>query len=294
MSNWSASQMDRERVRSKLSSLYALDRFESIDYGWSKRRPRRPRARPAPQELGAELRARRVEPRRQLRGHQPLQRGDALHLHRAERPRRRVADGHADRREPEVLHRVLSAAVAGEPLLHRAAVRFRGAQRLPAARSRPARGVSRAQGAGRPGLRARDLELGRDPLRHAPGHRPAARVDRRSGVAGQRVRSRRLFRALLLRQARQHFLPAPRPAVRVRVARRARERRRRTNFDIFRTSWLVARSFDRHTLDLLDRCGHHRRRGWRRRRTRSRSAGSSTFPACRPASWPGRTTASGG
>ena len=70
----------------------------------------------------------------------------------------------------------------------------------------------------------------------AAGHGPLARADRRSDAADRRIRSRRLLCALLLRQARQHLLPAPRPAVRVRMARRAREHRRRQDFDAFVSS----------------------------------------------------------
>ena len=79
------------------------------------------------------------------------------------------------------------------------------------------------------------------------------------------------------------------------MARRARERRRRSATSTrFAASWLVARSFDRHTFDLLDRRRHDGRRAARRRRTSSRSAASSICRDCRRASWPDRTTASRG
>ena len=77
---WSARSSTRSWSRSRLSSLYALDRFESIDYSLVEDDgPHRARARSAPQELGSELRARRPESRRRFRGQQPLQRGAALH-----------------------------------------------------------------------------------------------------------------------------------------------------------------------------------------------------------------------
>ena len=234
----------------------------------------RPAAGPAPQELGSELRAHGTQPRRRLRGQQPLQRGAALHRDGAEQSRRRMAHRHPDRREPEALHRVLPAAVARQPLLRRAAVRLRGAQRVRAARSRPRRRVPRARSVGRNRRRPRDFQLGRDPLRRAPGHRAAARADRRSFAAERRVRSRRFFHAFLLRQARQYFLSAPRPAVRHRMARGARERRRRraTSTSCAPAGWSRARS-----IGIRSSSGPTpgpRSTRWKRPRTRSRSAAS--------------------
>ena len=126
--------LDKELVRSKLSSLYALDRFETIDYQLIEDEGR----------AGLQLDLRRkswgpnyvrmgLNLEDDFEGNSRYNAARALHRHRAEPARRRMADRHPDRREPEALHRVLSAAVARQPLLRRAAVRFRGAQRVRAA-----------------------------------------------------------------------------------------------------------------------------------------------------------------
>ena len=242
--------LDKELVRSKLSSLYALDRFETIDY----------------QLIEDEGRAGlQLDLRRKSWGPNYVRMGLNLEDDFEGNSRYNAAVRFIATELNPLGGEWLTDIQIGEnpkfftefyqPLSlasrYFVAPQFDFEERsvFELRDQRPRRRVSRARGLGRARRRPRDFQLGRAALRRASGHGAAARADRRSFAAGDRVRSRRLFHAVLVRQARQHFLSAPRPAVRYRVAARsARASAPISNFDILRTSWLIARSFDRHTL----------------------------------------------
>ena len=135
MSDLVGKPLDAELIKERLSSLYALDLFESIDYSLVEEGERR----------GLRMNLRRkswgpnyvrvgLESRGRFRGQQSVQRRCETDHDRDQPARRRVADRCADRRQPALLHRVLSAFVACQSLLHLAADRPAGSQFVQAGR----------------------------------------------------------------------------------------------------------------------------------------------------------------
>ena len=269
--------LDKELIRRRLSSLYALDRFESIDYTLvEEERSRRPRARPAPQELGSELRARRPQSRGRFRGQQPLQRGRCASSPPSST--RSAANGSPTCRSattrsssPSSISRCRWRAATSS----RRSSTSRSAASSGSQGERPYRRVPRAHGHAAASTSAASCRTGaRSASACGAGTGRSRVLIGDPTLPTDAVRSRRLLRALLVRQARQHLLSAPRPAVRVRMARRARADRRRRELRCVRELVAGGAFFRPPHAHLLGRRGHDHRRAARRRRIRSRSAAS--------------------
>ena len=206
-----------------------------------------------------------------------------------------MAHGHADRREPEA-----SSPSSISRCRWRAAISSRrgSISRIAACSgcairiASPSIACARCEGGldvGRELANWGEIRLG---LRRGTG--PLAVLIGDPTLPTRRVRARRFLRALLLRQARQHLLPASRPAVRVRMAWRAGEHRRRPGLRQVRPSWLDRAIVRSAHVDFLDRRWARRSTQCRRRRIFSRSAASSICRDCRRDFCPGRTMASVG
>ena len=220
--------LDLDAVGARITDLYGLGYFETLDYtvvaqGRGPGPGVRARGACAPQIVGPELRAFRAGSRVEFPGQQSVQRRGRVPADGNRRPRGGAADERADRERLEDHERVLPAArCAGEVV--------RGSCRAPrVARSADLpeqfqdRRLPRSRGGGRPRCRPQSRQLGRDPRRTAPDQRLDVRLFRQSRSGRPAVQQRRVFLQVQLRPARQRPLPARRPILRHTVGRQSHQ-----------------------------------------------------------------------